>query len=80
MQIRRDEEAEMNRLVKKFGTYNIVALAIMVLGAILFVLGPPLYQAYEFDTDIFGLPIFIIGLLMLVIGLVVRRVRRKPVS
>jgi hypothetical protein len=75
MQIRRDEEAEMNRLVKKLGTYNTVALAIMVLGVILFVLGPPLYQAYEFDTDIFGLPIFIIGLLMLVVGLIVRRVR-----
>ena len=65
----------MNRLVKKLGKYNIVALAIMVPGAILFVLGPPLYQAYEFDTDVFGLPIFIIGLLMLVIGLIFRRVR-----
>ena len=70
----------MNRLVRKLGTYNIVALVIMALGVILFVLGPPLYEEYEFDTDIFGLPIFIIGLLMLVIGLIVRRVRRKPVS
>jgi hypothetical protein len=75
MQLRRDEEAEMNRLVRKLGTYNIVALVIMALGVILFVLGPPLYQAYRFDTDILGLPIFVIGLLILVVGLVVRRVR-----
>jgi hypothetical protein len=65
----------MNRLVKKLGKYNVAALIIMVVGVILFVLGPPLYEAYGFDTDIFGLPIFVIGLLMLVVGLIVRRIR-----
>jgi hypothetical protein len=75
MQLRRGEEVEMNRLVKKLGKYNVAALIIMVVGVILFVLGPPLYEAYGFDTDIFGLPIFVIGLLMLVVGLIVRRVR-----
>jgi hypothetical protein len=80
MKIRRDEEAEMNRLVRKLGTYNIVSLVIMALGVILFVLGPPLYEAYEFDTDIFGLPIFVIGLLMLVVGLIIRRVRSNSLK
>jgi hypothetical protein len=74
MQLRRDEEAEMNRLVKKLGKYNVAALTIMVVGVILFLLAPTGWGV-GWDSDILGFFLFVIGLLMLVVGLIVRRVR-----
>jgi hypothetical protein len=74
MQLRRDEEAEMNRLVKKFGKYNVAAFIIMGVGAILFLLAPTGWGV-GWDSDILGFFLFVIGLLMWVVGLIVRRVR-----
>jgi hypothetical protein len=64
----------MNRLVKKLGKYNIAALSMMGVGAILFLLAPTGW-GLGWDSDILGFFLFVIGLLMLVVGLIVRRVR-----
>jgi hypothetical protein len=71
--LRRDEEAEMNRLVKRFGKYNVAAFIIMGVGAILFLLAPTGWGV-GWDSDILGFFLFVIGLLMGVVGLVVRRI------
>ncbi len=65
----------MHRLARKLGKYNIAALAIMGVGLILFLITPLLLWLWDFDSDVLGLLIFVVGLLMLVAGLVVRRIR-----
>jgi predicted membrane channel-forming protein YqfA (hemolysin III family) len=55
----------------KFRKYNIATLALMGVGAILFFTAPWNF----FDSDVLGFSIFLIGLLLLVVGLIVRRVR-----
>ena len=67
--------AEMKRLVRKFGKYNIATLILMCTGLILFLLTPLLYTVWDFDSDIPGMLIFLIGLVMWTIGWIVRKVR-----
>jgi len=64
----------MNRLVKKFGKYNVATFIIMGVGLILFLLAPTGWGV-GFDSDVLGFFIFVIGLLMWIVGLIVRRVR-----
>ncbi len=64
----------MNRLVKKFGKYNVAAFIIMGVGATLFLLAPTGWGV-GWDSDVPGFFLFVIGLLMWVVGLIVRRVR-----
>jgi hypothetical protein len=64
----------MNRLVRKFGKYNVATFIIMGVGVIFFLLAPTGWGV-GFDSDVLGLFIFVIGLLMLIVGLIVRRVR-----
>ena len=64
----------MNRLVKKFGKYNVATFIIMGVGVILFLLAPTGWGV-GFDSDVPGFFLFVIGLLMCVVGLIVRRVR-----
>ena len=63
----------MNRLVGKFGEYNVAAFIMMGVGVILFLLAPTGWGV-GFDSDVLGLLIFVIGLLMWIVGLIVRRV------
>ena len=71
----------MKRLVRKFGKYNVATFIIMGVGVILFLLTPLLLWLFDFDSDIFGFLIFLIGLVMWVVGLIVRKVRsNKRVS
>ena len=65
----------MNRLVKKFGKYNVATFIIMGVGLILWLLTPLLLWLWGFDSDVLGFLIFLIGLLMWVVRLIVRRVR-----
>ena len=65
----------LKKLVRKFGTYNVAAFVIMGVGLILFLLTPLLIWSFDFDSDIIGLCVFIIGLLMWVVGFVVKKVR-----
>ena len=68
-------EAEMNRLVRKFGKYNVAAFIIMGVGVIIFLLTPLLLWLFDFDSDILGVLIFLIGLLMWVVGFIVRKLK-----
>jgi len=62
----------MKKLFSRFGKYNTSAFIVMGAGLILFLLTPLLIRLFNFDSDIFGALIFLIGLLMWVIGLIVR--------
>ena len=65
----------MNRLVRKFGKYNVATFIIMGVGVILFLLTPLLIWLFDIDSDIVGFLIFLIGLVMWIVGLIVRKVR-----
>ena len=65
----------MKRLVRKFGKYNVATFIIMIVGVILFLLTPLLLGLFDFDSDILGVLIFLIGLVMWVVGFIIRRVR-----
>ncbi len=69
----------MKRLIKRFGKYNTATFIIMAVGVLLFLLTPLLIWLFNFDSDILGVLIFIIGLLMWLAGLIVRKTK-KPVS
>ena len=65
----------MKRLVSKFGKYNVTTFVIMGVGLILFLISRLLYTLWDFDSDIPGVLIFLIGLIMWIVGLIVRKVR-----
>ena len=65
----------MKRLVRKFGKYNVATYIIMGVGLIVFLLTPLLLWLFDFDSDILGFLIFLIGLAMWGVGLIVRKVR-----
>ena len=65
----------MKSLVRKFGKYNVATFVIMGVGLILFLLTPLLIWLFDFDSDILGFLIFLIGLAMWIVGLIVRKVR-----
>ena len=65
----------MKRLVRKFGKYNVATFIIMGVGVILFLLTPLLLWLFDFDSDILGFLIFLIGLVMWIVGFIARKVR-----
>lgn len=65
----------MKRLVTKFGKYNVATFIIMGVGVILFLLTPLLLWLSDFDSDILGFLIFLIGLVMWIVGFITRKVR-----
>jgi hypothetical protein len=67
----------MKRLVSRFGKYNVATFIIMGVGIILFLITPLLLWLFDFDSDILGFLIFLIGLLMWIVELIVRKVRRN---
>ena len=67
----------MKRLVRKFGKYNVSTFVIMGVGLILFLLTPLLLWLFDFDSDILGALILLIGLAMWIAGRIVRKVRSK---
>lgn len=67
----------MKRLVQRFGKYNVATFIVMGVGVILFLLTPLLLWLLEFDSDIFGLFVFLIGLLMYIGGLIIRLLKRR---
>ncbi len=67
----------MNRLIKRFGTYNVTVFLIMIIGALLFLLTPLLIWLFDFDSDIIGVLVFLVGLVMWLVGLIVRLISRK---
>jgi len=69
----------MNRLVSKFGKYNVAAFIIMGVGLILFLLAPTGWGV-GFDSDVLGFFIFLIGLLMCGVGLSRRKSGRVKLA
>ncbi len=67
----------MKKLVGKFGKYYVATFIIMAVGVILFLLTPLLLWLFDFDSDIIGVLVFLIGLVMLAAGLIVRLIVRK---
>jgi len=67
----------MKKLVEKFGRYYVATFIIMVVGVVLFLLTPLLLWLFDFDSDIIGLFVFMVGLGMYVIRLVYNRISRK---
>ncbi len=65
----------MKKLVGKFGKYNVTTFIIMVIGFVVWLLSLPLYAFFNIDTDIFGLFIFLIGLVMYIVGLFIKWAR-----
>ena len=72
MKEQNQEDVEMKKLAGKFGKYNVTAFFIMGVGVILFLLTPLLLWLFDFDSDIFGVLIFLIGLVMFLVGLFIR--------
>ena len=65
----------MRRLVGRFGKYNVIAFIIMGVGLVLFLLTPVLIWLFDFDSDILGALIFLVGLIMWVVRLIFRKIR-----
>ena len=60
-------------MVKRFGRLITASFFVMGLGIVTFLLVIPLYAWFRIDTDILGLIILDIGLIMLIIGIILRR-------
>ncbi len=66
----------MKKLVRKFGKYNVATFVIMAVGLIIFALTPLLLWLFDLDSDIVGFLIFLIGLVMWIVGLIVRLIQK----
>lgn len=64
----------MKKLVARFGKYNVAAFIIMGVGLIIYLLTPLLLWLFNLDSDILGALIFLIGLLMWIVGFIIRKV------
>jgi phosphoglycerol transferase MdoB-like AlkP superfamily enzyme len=67
----------MKNSAGKYSKYDVATFIIMIVGVILFLLTPLLIRLFEFDSDMLGLLIFLIGLAMFVVGLIIRLIIRK---
>jgi hypothetical protein len=67
----------MEKPAGKYRKYDIATFIIMIVGVILFLLTPLLIRWFEFDSDVLGLLIFLIGLVMCVVGLIIRFIIKK---
>mgnify|MGYP001492297673 CR=1 FL=1 len=63
----------MKRLVARFGRLITASYLVMAIGIVLFLLTIPLYANFGIDTDIIGLIVFDIGLVICIIGLIRRK-------
>jgi hypothetical protein len=60
-------------MVKRFGRLITASFIIMAVGIVTFLLVIPLYGYFGIDTDIIGLLILDIGLVILIIGIIHRK-------
>jgi xanthine/uracil permease len=63
----------MKRIVEKFGKLITASFFVMGIGVILFLLTPLLYGLWGIDSDLPGLLIVDIGLVILIIGIIRRK-------
>jgi hypothetical protein len=62
----------MNKIVDKFGKLITASFFIMAIGIVTFLLVIPLYHYFRIDTDIIGLLIVDIGLVICIVGIIRR--------
>ena len=67
----------MKRLAAKFGLYNVASFIVMAVGLALFLLTPLLLWLFELDSDILGVLVFLVGLLMWAGGFITKKVKRS---
>ena len=71
----------MKRIIRKFGKYSAATFIIMAIGVVLLLLTPLLLWLFDFDSDILGVLVFLIGLVMWFIGFIIRNIKsHKRVS
>ena len=63
----------MKRMVKRFGKVITASFFVMGIGVITFLLTPLLYGLWGIDSDLPGLLIVDVGLVLLIIGLIRRK-------
>jgi hypothetical protein len=68
----------MKKLIARFGLLNVITFIIMAIGVLLWGLTPLLLWLLDFDSDIIGLLIFLIGLVLFGVGFVVKLFKGKP--
>jgi hypothetical protein len=62
----------IKKLVNRFGILITASFFIMAIGIVTFLLVIPLYHFFRIDTDIIGLIIITIGLVLLLVGIIRR--------
>jgi len=67
----------MKEPVGKYRKYDVATFIIMIVGVVLFLLTPLFIRLFHFDSDVFGLLIFLIGFVMFVVGVIVRVIIRR---
>ena len=63
----------MRKMINRFGKLITASFFIMGIGVIVFILSFPLYILYNIDTDIIGFSIVLIGLVILIVGVILRK-------
>ncbi len=63
--------------VRKASRWAIVPVIIMVVGVALFLLTPLFIRYLNFDTDILGVLVFLIGIVLYIAGLIVRAIKKR---
>ncbi len=70
-----DREGAEMKIAEKFGKYTVATFIIMGIGLFVWLISLPLYAFFNIDTDIFGAFIFLVGLILYISGLIVKRVK-----
>jgi uncharacterized membrane protein len=60
----------IDRAVNRFGKLRVASFFLMGIGLILFLLTPLFLWLWEMDTDLIGLLIVILGLVLFIVGLI----------
>jgi xanthine/uracil permease len=68
-----EEAAKMNRIVKRFGKLITTSFFVIGIGVLAFLLTPLLYGLWEIDSDLPGILIIDIGLVIFIIGIIRRK-------
>ena len=68
------------KIVERFGKFTVATFIIMGIGLLVWVLVIPLYGFFKIDTDIPGIMIFLLGLLLFIAGVIAKRVGSRKQS
>jgi hypothetical protein len=69
----------MNRLINRFGKLIVASFFLMGIGLIAFLITPLMYGLWGIDTDLPGMLIVILGLVLFIVGWILNKKPRKSV-